>query len=209
MRDAEARGTDIECSSDGLPSNLRMPTAGSRPGENPSSTSNHGTGTTGASSPSNSAKPPRVRWSSAVEANEPRESALRDFLTELAIDGADPPVLIADIETSPQAESPNSPQEPSHGPPGIRRSTAEREEFKAYHKASDDEFLNYFKSREPMSYPDMSAPSPTPAFSDPVVISRPSRASSTAENTGLAESENPLDEEDWEDWEEIKRERKS
>ena len=209
MRDAEARGTDIERSSDGLPSNLRMPNIDDRLDKDPSVSGNHRTGTTGVSSPSNSAEPPRVGRSSAVEANEPRESAVRDSFTELAMDGADPPVVIRDIEASPQAESPNRSQEPLHGPPGIRRNTAEREEFKAYYKKSDDVFLKYFQSTEQMSDPDMSGPSPSPAFSDPILIPRPSRASSTAENTGLAKTENSLDEEEWEEWEEIKRERTS
>ena len=178
MREARERGTDIERCCEGLPTNLRMPTADSHPAKFSSSSRNHVTGTIGVWNPSTSAQPSRLSWFSATEANGPRESALGELLTELTVDVVDPPVLITPNQTSTPHEGSNeldgitSSQEPDGGPPGFRRTTAEREEFRAYYGRSTVEFLNYFQDVGGESTSESGSPTPVQTFTSPAGIAR-------------------------------------
>ena len=178
MREARERGTDIERCCEGLPTNLRMPTADSQPAKFSSSSRNHVTGTIGVWNPSTSAQPSRLSWSSATEANGPRESALGELLTELTVDIVDPPVLITPNQTSTPHEDLNeldsiaASQEPDDGPPGIRRTPAERKEFRDYYGRSTVEFLNYFQDVGGDSTSESGSPTPVQTFTSPVAIAR-------------------------------------
>ena len=182
MREAKERGTDIERCCEGLPTNLRMPTADSQPAKFPSSSRNYVTGITGVRNPSTSAQPSRLSWSSATEANGPRESALGELLTALAVAGVDPPVLTTPNTTSTPHEEPNeldgiedvaaSQEPPNDGPPGIRRTPAEREEFRDYYSRSTIEFLNYFQDVGQESTSESGSSTPVQTFTSPVMNAR-------------------------------------
>ena len=181
MREAKERGTDIERCCQGLPTNLRMPTADSRPDIFSSSSRNHMAGTTGVWTANTSAQQSKLSWFSATEANGPRESALGELLTELAVDGVDPPVLTTPNQTSTPHEQPNelisiediaASQEPHEGPPGIRRTPAQREEFRAYYSRSTIEFLNYFQYAGEESESEGGSPTPVQTFTSPIRIGK-------------------------------------
>lgn len=174
MREAKERGTDIERCSEGLPMNMLMPDAHTRPDKFSSSAHNHGSRI---SSPS--AEPLRVPVLSAIDVTEPFDSPPRELLTELAVDGIDPPVTttpkksstshgelprfnrIEDIEEflARRAEFRDRPQVPCNEAPRIHCGPAECEAFKAYYQEPASVFLNYFHMLERMPDPPMPEPS--------------------------------------------------
>lgn len=174
MCEAKERGTDIERCSEGLPMNMLMPDAHTRPDKFSSSTRNHGSRI---SSPG--AEPSRVPVSSAIDVTEPFDSPPRELLTELAVDGIDSPVpttpnknstshgelpgfnRIEDIEEflARWAEFRDRPQVPCDEAPRIHCGPAEREAFKAYYQEPASVFLNYFHILERAPDPPMPEPS--------------------------------------------------
>lgn len=175
MREAKQRGTDIERCSEGLPMSLRMPDADTRSDKISSSFHSHGVSTPGTWTPTTTAPPSRVPSSSVIEGNKKIDSPPRELLTELALDGVDPPVPILpnktrtshgelpklqnpeDIEVfvARRAESPNRPQVPCDEPPRLEYGPAEREAFKAYYKERPSVFQDYFYILEQLPDPPM------------------------------------------------------
>lgn len=179
MREAKARGTDIERCSEGLPMNMLMPDASSRLFKFSSSMHNHGAATPGVRTPSTSGGPSRVPPLSAIEGIEPIDSPPRKFLTELVVDGVDPPVPTTPNKTrtshgdlskldnievieaflARRAESPDWRQVPCDKSPRIHYGPGEREAlFKAYCKKPASVFLNYFHILERVPDPPMPEP---------------------------------------------------
>ena len=171
MREAEDRGTDIERCSAGLPRNMLMPDADTRPTKFSSSSHSYGAGT------------PEVWIPRISESNEGIDSPSRELLTELPVDGVDPPVPTPPTGTrmshgdlpklsrvqgtqafgARRAESPNLLRAQ---PPRIQYRPAEREAFDAYHKEPVGLSLDYFRLLERgTQWPDWPPSSPTPDHS--------------------------------------------
>ena len=168
MREAKARGTDIERCSEGLPRNMLMPDAHTRPDNLSPSTHNHGAATPGVWVPSTSTITPRVSSSSTIQGNEPTDSPPWELLTKLAVDSVDPPIptipgnprisheellklnRIANVQVSPlrRAEPPDRPQVPCKEPARIHCGPAEREAYKVYHQQPVSVILNCFHAVE-------------------------------------------------------------
>lgn len=173
MREAKERGTDIERCCEGLPRNMLMPGAGTRLPFH-----NHRAGLPEVWTPSSSAELSKLPPSSVFEGNEPIDNPRDELLTELEVDGVDPPVPttrnkpwtshgelpklnnVEDIEAFParRAESLGRPQVPCDEPPRIQHGPAEREAFKIYYKGPARVFLNYFHILERVPDPPMPEP---------------------------------------------------
>ena len=152
---------------------MLMPDADPRPDQFLPSSHVHSAGTLGLRTLGTNAVP----TCSAAEGNEPIDSPPHELLTELPVDGVDPPVAsthgkpgtphgnlsalnqMGGIEAFPaRPESPNRPQVPCDEPPGILRGPTEREAFKARYKEPAGVFLNYFRILEPVLDPPMPEP---------------------------------------------------
>ena len=160
MRRAKERGTDIERCCLGLPMKLRMPQAYTRP-ETFSSSSSHyyKPGTAEVWNPNSDSELLGTSSSSTIVVDEPT-----GLLTELAVDGVDPPVPIIPDETttshgqlptlnrmedieafvSRRAESPDRPRVPCYESPRTEYGSSECEAFKTYYNDPPSDFLNYF-----------------------------------------------------------------
>lgn len=180
MREAKERGTDIERSCEGLPMNMLMPQAYTRP-EKFSSSSTHcyEPGTVEVRNPYSDYEILKIASLSTIAVYEPRESPPCELLTELAVDGVNPPVSTIpdetrtshgqfptlngteDIEAFPfrRAESPDHPQVPCDESPSIQHGSAECEPFNTYYKEPASVFLNYFHLLERVPDPAMPTPS--------------------------------------------------
>ncbi|KAL9137457.1 MAG: hypothetical protein Q9175_001346 [Cornicularia normoerica] len=174
MHEAKERGTDIERCCEGLPMRMLIPDVDTRPDKFSSSSHDYASGTPWIWTPSTSAESSRVPSSSAIGGDKPIDSPPRELLTEMAVNGVDPPVpttpnktttshgelpklnRIEDIETfiARLAESPNCTQVPCDEPHRVQYGPGEREAFKAYYKKPASVFfLNYFHILERMPDP--------------------------------------------------------
>ncbi len=168
VREAKHRGTDIERYPDGLPMNMLMPDADTRPKESSFSSRSSKAGTSEVLIPGISAELSRVPSSPATESNELTDSPPHEFLAEPAVNEedlpvptnpirtgmshGDPPKLssIADTEAfvTRQAETPSRPQVPGDDPPRPQSGPAEREALEAHHKEPTSVSSNYFQMLE-------------------------------------------------------------
>ena len=173
MRRARERGTDIERCCLGLPMKLRMPHACTRPETFSSSSSHyHEPGTAEVWNPDSDSELLEFSSSSTIVVDEPIE-----LLTELAVDGLDPPVPIIpdktmasheelptlnrmeDIEAfvSMRAASPDRPRVPCDESPRTKYGSTEREAFKSSYNDPPSNFLDYFHLLERAPHPQIPA----------------------------------------------------
>ena len=168
VREAEHRGTDIERYPDGLPMNMLMPDADTRPEKSSFSSRSSIAGTSEVLIPGISAELSRVPSSPAIEINELIDKPPHELLVEPAADEEDLPVptnlirtrtshgdtpelsSIEDTEAfvTHRAESPSGPQEPCDDPPRTQYGPAEGEAPKAHHKEPTSVSSNYFQMLE-------------------------------------------------------------
>ena len=160
MRRAKERGTDIDRCCLGLPIELRMPYACTRPEIfSSSSSSSHERSTTEVWNPNPDPELLEISSSSTIVVDEPIE-----LLTKLAVDGVDPPgpfipdkTMTSDGElpmpnsmedikafVSRRPESPDRSRVLCEQSPSTEYGSAECETFKAYYHDPPINFLNYF-----------------------------------------------------------------
>lgn len=167
MSEAQERRTDIERCHLGLPLNLMMPAinhARARFGP-PCCSRSH------VAYPPTSAQLPEVPLSSVFEDDSDLDSPPPELLTELEIDGVDPPRKVTPIKTKAsdgelprittyleaaaftarRAKSPDRPQAPNDAPPRPPKSYAEWMAFKAFRNEPADIFINYFYLLDPLT----------------------------------------------------------
>ena len=199
VREAEHRGTDIERYPDGLPMNMLMPDADTRPKRSSVSSHSSKASTSEVSIPRISAEQSRVPSSPATESHEPIDSPPHEFLVESAVDEGDLLVLknltgtrtshgdlpnLSRIEDTEASESPSRPQVPCDNPPRTQYGPAEREALKAHHEEPTSVVPNFFQMLEratqrpdwpnspstPGHSPIAATPEPTPTVTDSVAI---------------------------------------